>query len=148
MSSSVLQNDSTTSTKWEYQPMDPVVKSRWLDALRSGDFEQGREFLERVDETKKFFGLVTKKSSKYCCLGVLASIESVPKSVNDSSDVITMRYDFGDFSEDLEDGFGSSESMIPEGYLGISYNAAITLADMNDSGANFIEIANWIEENL
>jgi hypothetical protein len=40
--------------------MDPVLKEKWITALRSGEFRQGREVL--------------KRDGTYCCLGVLAEI--------------------------------------------------------------------------
>lgn len=42
--------------------MNPEVKQKWIDALRSGDYEQGSEKLRSV--------------SGYCCLGVLCDIYS------------------------------------------------------------------------
>jgi hypothetical protein len=40
--------------------MNPEVKQKWIDALRSGDYEQGSEKLRGVNG--------------YCCLGVLCDI--------------------------------------------------------------------------
>jgi len=42
--------------------MTPEYKTKWLEALRSGRYPQGRE------------QLMTRKG-KYCCLGVLAQID-------------------------------------------------------------------------
>ena len=42
--------------------MNPEVKQKWIDALRSGDYEQGSEKLRGVNG--------------YCCLGVLCDIYS------------------------------------------------------------------------
>ena len=39
--------------------MDQDMKIKWLDSLRSGDYQQGREHLYR--------------DGKYCCIGVLIS---------------------------------------------------------------------------
>jgi hypothetical protein len=41
--------------------MDSALKAKWLDALRSGPFIQGRGYLERNGE--------------HCCLGVLCAIQ-------------------------------------------------------------------------
>lgn len=41
--------------------MNPEVKHLWLNALRSGDYEQGREKLRNDKD-------------QYCCLGVLCEI--------------------------------------------------------------------------
>ena len=40
--------------------MNPEVKQKWIDALRSGDYEQGSEKLRSV--------------TGYCCLGVLCDL--------------------------------------------------------------------------
>jgi len=40
--------------------MDAELKEKWIEALRSGKYEQGRGFLRRKD--------------KYCCLGVLCDL--------------------------------------------------------------------------
>ncbi len=42
------------------EKMNPEVKKSWVDALRSGDYEQGRGGL-RIDDD-------------YCCLGVLCDL--------------------------------------------------------------------------
>jgi hypothetical protein len=44
--------------------MDPEIKTRWVEALRSGRYEQGRKAL-------RFQG-------EYCCLGVLCALEGWP----------------------------------------------------------------------
>lgn len=40
--------------------MNPAVKEQWVQALRSGEYEQGAAFL--------------KANGKYCCLGVLCDL--------------------------------------------------------------------------
>ena len=40
--------------------MDPQIRARWVAALRSGKYEQGREYLHR--------------DGKLCCLGVLCEL--------------------------------------------------------------------------
>lgn len=44
--------------------MDEVVKTKWVAALRSGEYQQGRGYLNRTDD----------EGTKYCCLGVLCEI--------------------------------------------------------------------------
>jgi len=46
--------------------MNPEVKEKWVKALRSGEYKQGREYL--------------RKDDKYCCLGVLCDIYSKAKN--------------------------------------------------------------------
>jgi len=47
--------------------MDPTVKSKWLAALRSGDFKQGQGYLviDNFDDDR------CSTWTGYCCLGVL-----------------------------------------------------------------------------
>lgn len=40
--------------------MSPELKTRWLEALRSGEYKQGRAYL--------------RKDDKFCCLGVLCDL--------------------------------------------------------------------------
>lgn len=44
--------------------MNPDVKTAWVAALRSGDYEQGQELLHQVDGARHL----------YCCLGVLCDL--------------------------------------------------------------------------
>ena len=78
--------------------MRPVVK-RWVDALRSGEYKQGRNFLER--------------DGKFCCLGVLCEIEGqeymkgvcrvLPVTLQNK---IGLRNNIGEYSG-LDEGFSS-----------------------------------------
>lgn len=40
--------------------MKPEIKTKWIAALRSGEYKQGKMFLKHADE--------------YCCLGVLCDL--------------------------------------------------------------------------
>lgn len=56
----------------EQQPdkkrMNPEVKTKWLAALRSGNYKQGRMALKRG---------VGDGTADYCCLGVLCDISGL-----------------------------------------------------------------------
>lgn len=45
----------------ETNKMDPTWKKKWVDALRSGEYEQGR-------------GGLRSTTDKFCCLGVLTDL--------------------------------------------------------------------------
>lgn len=49
-----------TTTRPEIK-LDPAVKTAWLDALRSGEYPQGK-------------GLLRDNEGKFCCLGVLCEV--------------------------------------------------------------------------
>lgn len=50
--------------------MNPEVKAKWLEALRSGKYKQGKEFL--------------KRGNKFCCLGVLCDISGLDYGHHDT----------------------------------------------------------------
>jgi hypothetical protein len=50
--------------------LDPEVKARWLEALRSGQYKQGHDALEY--------------QGRYCCLGVLNAVcPQIPRDPGD-----------------------------------------------------------------
>lgn len=115
--------------------MNPTVKSAWLAALRSGEYEQARNYL--------------KADGKFCCLGVLCDISGVGE------------WDSFGMSEGVEKyhqaggGWGSSGSLplFVEKWAGLSVESDLTVVDdlvaMNDDQQlGFEEIADAIEERL
>lgn len=104
--------------------MDATYKEKWLEALRSGNYEQGKGFLKNWD--------------KYCCLGVLCSIH--PDTVADGSGFV------------IKGERGYHDTYLPDTIaenLGLDENTLDNLVDMNDEeGKTFSEIADWIEVNL
>lgn len=107
--------------------MDPELKSKWVEALRSGEYRQGRK-----SHLKDEFG-------GYCCIGVLGKISGIS-------------------DDDMIKSYSILENHDPEKYVeycdsqGEELDA--TLWGMNDGVAplnrrkSFVEIADWIEENL
>jgi len=120
--------------------MDPETKVKWTAALRSGDFEQGRQLLRN-------------QANEYCCLGVLAEINGVesvyvpynPKGCVDPVPGIRGRYRYL-FGNGIN---GASVSTVPDGYCGLTENEIGALVALNDEKrASFEDIADWIEGNL
>lgn len=59
----------TDEERYKNRPLLPLeVKEQWVNALKSGEYEQGNNHL--------------CYSNKYCCLGVLCEITNEPKEVN------------------------------------------------------------------
>lgn len=152
--------------------MDANLKKKWLDALRSGEYEQGSDQLVMtfMDEQDKF-----------CCLGVLADIMGDVEREGDwfkfpteGLDMDSILWDdeecrlmgMGDWSGDndefIRDEKIVAETMIPSPIadkLGLrtpvnakDHNNKPTrkelrneLAHMNDSGKSFVEIADYLE---
>ena len=96
------------------------IKDKWVKALRSGEFNQTDGTLRR-DHGDGSVG--------YCCLGVL-------REVVDPND---------QRSKDNEGGLLNSVQL---GTYGLDRRAQSKLADMNDAGSSFDEIADYIEKRL
>lgn len=106
--------------------MDSIVKRKWIEALRSGEYSQGKESLR-------------DGNGNYCCLGVLAEIQGVPREKTTFMDC--SRYTF---APDYK-----CTASIPTDYLGITSSQRSILINMNDYYRNsFPEIADFIENNL
>jgi len=134
--------------------MNPEVKQKWIDALRSGDYEQGSEKLRGVNG--------------YCCLGVLCDIYAREHDtqwefrgydeLSDESNPHPMDYWY----------FGDQSEFLPEfvmNWAGVDVNCPVVkldveedgedswfyhegLADLNDSGYTFMDLSKIIEQQL
>ena len=101
-----------------------LFKKQWLKALRSGKYQQGKDNLRSTD-------------NKFCCLGVAAHVVGCT--------CITGKSYIENDSEYSSKIRGISK--VPKILIG---NGDIPgeLADMNDRGTSFDDIADWIQENL
>lgn len=116
--------------------MDERVKADWVAALRSGEYAQG-------------FGALNK-NGKYCCLGVLCELAVkegiLPPPVE--GPVSTFGYGRVPNRTTLP-----GEVLVWTG-LGLAVNnptphgTSRSLAEMNDRGASFSDIADVIEKGL
>ena len=108
--------------------MDEKLKKRWVKALRSGEYEQGRGQLRTWD-------------GRFCCLGVLCNLID-----NTAWDPISHKWKDRELSL-TDTGKAPLYDMLDE--LDMSREAHEYLINMNDDQeASFKEIADWIEENL
>lgn len=110
--------------------LPPDFKAKWVAALRSGEYKQGR-------------GQLRNHNNEYCCLGVACIVTGY--EVELIKDKCYVPKDF---------------ELIPMKLRGASYDSSLVklLANMNDgqdpqSGrdvkiSTFSEIADYIEENL
>lgn len=113
--------------------MAPEFKAKWLEALRSGRYAQGRCYLRTG-------------ANEFCCMGVaLDLIDSTQwrdPYKSEWGDVVIDWKDLrsGDTTESLADA------------IGLRYSDMKHLIIMNDREGScaktFPEIADWIEENL
>lgn len=132
--------------------MNPEIKQMWLEALRSGEYVQGKNALRSVDATGQ---------DSYCCLGVLCDLnqqygwslkpdtegwcflddsESLPQEIVEWAEVGSMNPFI--LKQPLVD-----KPWFPASQLALSANWT-TLAMLNDSGVSFANIADIIEEQL
>ena len=120
--------------------MNQDVKSLWVDALRSGEFTQGK-------------GALRTKDNKYCCLGVLCELY-----LRQTNDDVSWKYD------DVFLGYGlyGEKAVLPNKVIKwsgiVNYNGKIidnnvetNLVSLNDKGCSFKgcsfnEIADLIEK--
>ena len=122
------------------EPMNPVVKAKWLEALRSGEYQQ-------TD------GLLRTAADGYCCLGVLSQLASdegvvpQPKELN------------GSYRWVNDQGDSRGMYLLPEvmkwagldsvsGEIETEDHVRLSLSHMNDDGVEFPEIADAIEKYL
>lgn len=114
--------------------MNPTIKQRWVEELRSGKYQQGKGHLRDSGEM-------------YCCLGVLCDIiePGAWKLDPGQTDV----YMHGKGHETLPSDTVLTMAGLP-GRDSAYYDEVIdVLVTMNDTYNNtFSEIADWIEENL
>jgi hypothetical protein len=104
--------------------MKKSLKDKWIAALRSGDYQQCQGYLQR--------------NGRFCCLGVLCDIvDRDGWIVMDGTGVAMSRHGRQQVDEIIfaANGLSDYESMV--------------LVGMNDSeAASFLEIADWIQQNV
>lgn len=100
--------------------MNAELKAKWVEALRSGKYEQARRTLREPN------------SNKFCCLGVICEIQGMEWKLDESG--------FYALSQSI--------NPMPVVQAGITCGDAQALANMNDNGQTFAEIAAYIEANL
>jgi len=132
--------------------MKREIKDRWVAALKSGTYQQGRGYLKQSDGY----------NSAFCCLGVLCDLYL--QDGLDTSLWCLSEADYTDGQEVFDTPGECTETHLPRvvrEWSGIRTDNAefsmfdeelggtITecLVDMNDTGAGFEQIAEAIEKN-
>lgn len=117
--------------------LDPQVKAGWLEDLRSGTFSQCKSDLKKRDDD----GLLT-----HCCLGVLYErFDGVTQEPKPNGQFV--------FKEPsaTTGGYTIHESMPGakvRQWAGLPYSVASVLAEANDAGVGFREIADFIDKEM
>jgi hypothetical protein len=116
--------------------MKEDIKNKWVEALRSGKYEQGSGLLRDTNETV----------DKFCCLGVLCDISEKGEWITDlCGDVCYKVLDEPPSSSVLPESIKQWANMISKvGLFDTSDKGTLTL--QNDTGKSFNEIADIIEE--
>ena len=131
----------------EIKKMDPEIKKQWVEALRSGKYYQGRSALRQVDTEDP------NNVSTYCCLGVLcdlalkADAPGVKDWTYDVSGECGIKCVSGYYSTYLPDEVQKWAGLEVENPM-VEKPTGRNLAEMNDRGDNFFQIAKVIEEVL
>ena len=106
--------------------MNEQVKEKWLNALRSGDYQQTRQYLHKEDG--------------FCCLGVLCDLYGKEHNVEWELVNGDTYYEFQDEPELLP--------LFVAEWAGVERHRSFTLGELNDNGSTFNEIADLIEKHL
>ncbi len=110
--------------------MDRKLRNKWVKALRSGKYKQGKEHLRQEND---------KGKSVYCCLGVLIEVAG------------------GDCDDDAYAFDNATLAADFEKKIDLAKNQTEDLAHYNDGDRedgslvkswSFKRIATWIEKNL
>lgn len=117
--------------------MDKQVKQKWLAALRSGEYKQGKYRLRETDVLWDATGVL-------CDLAERQGVIGPPQYLDDAQGVFT-GYRYGDKQSGWH-ATGLPEAVIK--WSGVSYSRGYKVAMMGDYGKNFNQLADWIEENL
>jgi len=105
--------------------------TKWISALRSGEYKQG-------------LGWLADEDNRYCCLGIAGLLCGIPK---EKMEGIGLFHNF-----QVRDKFDMN--IIPKELIGNNNNdsdyneLASKLVEMNDNGDSFFLIADWIEKNV
>lgn len=120
--------------------LDPEKKARWIAALRSGKYTQGRQCLRHLSDTRHPDDAV---GYHYCCLGVLTDLAV-------QEDVLEWNTTVGAAGAPpaAVAAWALGSAAEPSDPVVIFRGQPMLLSTVNDRGASFAEIADIIEEQL
>lgn len=113
--------------------MEKNLKTKWVKALRSGDYRQGQDVL------------VNTSGTNFCCLGVLADVQGCVWRLakHDETELVPVSPDGGRaWATDGAAYLSKSRAG------GLNREKQHTLMQMNDAHKSFKEIADYIEREL
>lgn len=107
--------------------METSLKQKWVEALRSKKYKQGRSCLRSRDD-------------EFCCLGVLCDVIDPNVWRNPKNTKWTSSYEYLTYTRLLPPSVQQCQNL-PQTQLE-------KLMNMNDDGKPFTEIADYIEVNI
>ena len=126
--------------------MNPEIKQQWINALRSGEYEQS---------TQGCLHTANEFSAGYCCLGVLCDLYA-----KEHNKEWTKNHDTSNLYFEGEDQYPPQSVVewagLPDKNPSIKFSGEIDdweyeepeLAELNDDGVPFNTIADFIEQYL
>ncbi len=114
--------------------MNKAIKKKWVAALRSGEYTQGKQYLRNTD-------------NNFCCLGVLCNIhaQAHPKIAGQQTDGYQYMGKRTELPIAVMKWAGLSAALGDKVKIG---HVTAGLSGHNDSGRAFAEIADAIEAQL
>lgn len=114
--------------------MKAELKKKWVEALRSRKFKQGQAALKETISGEK-------DKYTYCCLGVLHEV---------SGGKWHQFYNYPTYFTGVKHTSNASNVFLDGKCFsqGLTRDEQNKLAEMNDDGKKFYQIANWIEKNI
>lgn len=117
--------------------MKKAIAKKWVAALRSGDYQQGK-------------GRLRNNQDQFCCLGVLCNLhaQAHPKIAAAQTDKNYLTHDAYLPEEVMAwAGMQREDGTIPQRKIRIGETYYTDLACANDQGVTFHQIADAIEQN-
>lgn len=130
---------SDTQRKISSHSLNPKIKQRWVEALRSGKYKQGRKVL------------FNPNTECYCTLGVLCDLfvqdglARWAEPYDGEAPILTGdNYSVHNLTPELNDAIGDVFLTV----ICPTFNVKRGVSDLNDRGYTFAQLADLIEEQL
>lgn len=113
------------------------LKKKWLEALRSGEYRQGKQMLKYEEDGKMH----------HCCLGVLLEVLEVKSEMCQPAPEDNSSTHMYEFDYPGEKACGVLPLELRERHFIDEYDLN-KLMQMNDDGVSFYDIADYIERDV
>jgi hypothetical protein len=114
------------------------IKKRWIKALHSGDYQQGKSALRAGD--------------KYCCLGVLCDLAVKDGVIPPAVATPSGTFEYFEGTDDELPGHSAGLPLVVQEWAGLDHSLpaalGLPLHTLNDEGMPFTGIATIIDDYL